>query len=149
MDIKTTPSIMQTLGVIFIILGITGMTGIYKKWYWTGPNRIYGYLPFGLLLILASIEDQIKTWLGENSWVLLVAYFLILGFGMWGFIKPLKCFKPAWIKRIEQEPKFVFEDMAISAKKSQEWRAKVSSVETLNIWIKEIHKKHPHQKNLK
>ncbi len=146
MDSTTTTSIMQTLGAIFILLGIAGMTGIYKKWYWTGPNKIYGYVPFGLLLILASLEDQLKVWLGGSNWALLSVYSVMLGFGMWGFIKPLKIFKPAWIRRIEQEPKFVFEDMAVSAKKSQEWRAKVSSIEYLNVWIKEIHKKHPFQK---
>ena len=149
MDDRTTTLLLQALGVLFFAMGVMGMLGVYKRWYWSSPTRAYGYAPFGLLFILVSLEKQLRELLGANFWMLIAAYVLILGLGLWGFIKPLDAFKPAWIKRIEAEPKRVYEAMASEAKGSQDWKAKVATPEALEDWIKEIQKKQRFQKKSK
>ena len=141
MDDRTAMLLLQALGIIFILMGIMGMTGIYKRWYWSGPTRAYGYVPFGILAILVSFEKPIKTFLGSNFWILIVLYALLLGLGLFVFAKPPKFIKPAWIRRIETEPKRVYQAMVEEVTAKQDWRKKVATQEALESWIKEIQKK--------
>ncbi len=122
------------------------MTGVYKRWYWSGSTRAYGYVPFGVLAILVSFEKPIKETLGSNFWILIVCYTLLLGLGFFLFAKPPKFIKPVWILRVEKEPKRVYEAMAKEVKGKADWRKKVETPEALEAWIKEIHKKQRYQK---
>lgn len=146
MDDRTSTLLLQAIGIVFIILGILGMIGFYKRWYWSGSTRAYGYVPFGLLAILVSFEKPIKEFLGSNFWILIVGYTLLLGLGFFVFARPPKFLKPAWIQRIEEEPKRVYEAMAKEVKGKADWRKKVETPEALEAWIKEIHKKQRYQK---
>ena len=122
------------------------MTGVYKRWYWAGSTRAYGYVPFGALAILVSFEKPLKASLGSNFWILIVGYTLLLGLGFFLFAKPPNFIKPAWILRIEQEPKRVYEAMAKEVKGKADWRKKAETPAALEAWIKEIHKKQRYQK---
>ena len=146
MDERTTTLVLQALGIVFIILGVSGMTGVYKRWYWAGSTRAYGYVPFGLLAILVSFEKSLKGTLGSYFWILIVSYTLLLGLGFFLFAKPPKFIKPAWILRIEKEPKRIYEAMAKEVKGKADWRKKVETPEALEAWIKEINKKQRYQK---
>ena len=143
MDPQTITIVLQVFGAIFIALGIAGLLGIWKNWYWRSQRSIYGYIPFGLLFLVSAFEPQIRPRLGGSLWILIAIYTLLLALGIWGFIRPPRFVKPKWVQAIEAQPASVYHAMRKQVKAGENWRRRVSTSEELDAWIKEIRRQRP------
>jgi hypothetical protein len=139
----STEMVLQVLGVVFIGLGIAGLVGRWKNWYWRSPRSIYGYIPFGLMFILASMEKPIRAQLANATWILIGAYVVLFALGLWGFIRPPSFLQPQWLRPIEAQPRSVYLEMATQVKAGLDWRARVADPQALEKWIKEVRRKQP------
>jgi energy-coupling factor transporter transmembrane protein EcfT len=135
------PIFLVVLGVFFIFAAILGMSGRWKRWYWTSPRLVYLYLPIGILFLLATLGYWVKG--GALSTVLQGAEFVMLGIAIWWVARPPDFLKPTWIRTIEAHPKAVYVAMAAAVKKGDEWHPKVQDPESLNQWIRTLEKKTP------
>jgi len=136
------PTFLAVLGVFFIFAAALGMSGKWKRWYWTSPRLVYIYLPIGLLFLMATLGFWVKSGT-PSSTVLQGAEFVLLGIAIWWVVRPPDILKPAWIRTIEAHPKKVYEAMAAAVKKGEEWHLKVQDPESLGKWIRALEKQSP------
>ena len=47
------------LGLFFLGLGLAGILGPYKRWYWKSKRMVYAYAPVGILFFLSALEKSI------------------------------------------------------------------------------------------
>jgi hypothetical protein len=141
MQFLDTRLILIILGLFFVGAGVAGLTGRWKRWYWTSKRMVYAYIPFGLLFFLAAAGTNIADQTLAN--VLRGVEFAVLAVAFWWIIRPPKAMRPAWIRMIEDYPPRVYEAMAAEVKGGKEWRSKVESIEALEKWIRSIEKSAP------
>lgn len=81
-------NIMLILAIVFIILGLAALLGRFDP----GKERMrrlsYGYLPVGLLFLVAHFEEQILQFLGVGQWLIYVAYALLIVWTVFWFWRP-------------------------------------------------------------
>jgi len=135
--------ILQIFGGFFILVGFAGLFGIWKSWYWRSQRSIYGYIPFGLMFIVASIETRLRQQLGQAGWIVIAIYVVLFVVGSWGFIRPPRLIKPLWVRTIEEQSNAVYKAMSSEVKSGVDWRSRVASKEALEDWIRTIRRKLP------
>jgi len=138
------PIFLAVLGVFFIFASVLGITGKWKRWYWTSRRLVYIYLPIGVLFLLATLGYWIKD--GPLLTVLQASEFVLLGISIWLVIRPPEIFKPAWIRTIEAHPKSVYDAMAAAVKNGEKWHPMVEDPEALEKWIRKLEKRPPKTK---
>ena len=111
------PLFFAALGVFFITASVFGITGKWKRWYWTSRKSVYLYLPIGVLFLLATLGFWVKA--GILSTVLQGAEIVLLGIAIWWVTSPPGFLKPAWIRTIEAHPKSVYDAMVGGDKKGR------------------------------
>lgn len=132
---------LQLFGALFILMGLAGHLGLYKAWYWNSPNRIYGYVPIGVVFIVSSLEADLRAKLGQLDWMVVGLYVILFGLALWWFIKPPKFIKPGWIRLIEAASKRDYQVMVQDVKAGMDWHKRVATPEVLAEWIKEAHRR--------
>ncbi len=133
------PLFFAALGVFFLTASVFGITGKWKRWYWTSRKSVYLYLPIGVLFLLATLGFWVKT--GILSTVLQGAEIALLGIAIWWVTSPPAFLKPAWIRTIESHPKSIYDAMAAAVKKGEEWHPKVQDPKSLDKWIRALEKR--------
>ncbi len=135
------PVFLAVLGVFFIFAAALGISGKWKRWYWTSPRLVYLYLPIGFLFLMATLGFWVKS--GTPTTVLQGVEFVLLGIAIWWVVLPPDILKPTWIRTIEAHPKAVYEAMAAAVKKGEDWHPKVQDPESLDKWIHALEKHTP------
>ena len=139
MGLLESPYFLLFLGFIFLGVGIAGISGRYKRWYWTSKRLTFAYLPFGILFFLAVIEKSVS---GETLLLgIRVAEYLVLGVAIWWMLRTPKFIMPTWIQQIEAHPKAVYEAMAAAVKKGEKWEDRVNDPKSLDKWIQSFERK--------
>ncbi|MCL4560725.1 MAG: hypothetical protein M1281_08940 [Chloroflexi bacterium] len=139
--------IFQIAGIFFIASGLAGHIGLWKGWYWLSRHLIYGYIPFGVLLILASFDAQFHLLLpAADDWVPTAIYSVLFVLGVGATIWPPQWLKPAWIREIEAQPRYVYRTMVHQINAGVKWRDKVNKPRGLETWMREIHRQHSPKK---
>jgi hypothetical protein len=134
--------VLRFLGVFSIVVGLVGLSGKWKRWYWRSQrNTVYGYPLLGFACILGSFEKEVQAALGGREWLVIVIYAILLGGALLVSYFPPKFLKPRWVKRVEQEPHWVYEKMVKEVMSDQPWGQKAKNMAALEKWIKEIKKK--------
>lgn len=134
-----TQFLLFLLGICFLAAGAAGITGKWKRWYWTSRRTAFAYLPFGLLFLLAAVGQTITD--SALTLVMRVIEFLVLAIAVWWIVRPPQFIIPAWIKMIESHPRTIYDAMAASAKGKEEWHSKVETPEALEKWIQSIERR--------
>lgn len=129
------------LGFFFIGAGIAGISGRYKRWYWTSKRLTFAYLPFGILFLLAVIERSITD--ATLRVVVRVSEFIFLGIAVWWLVRTPQFIIPSWIRQIESRPNAVYEAMAAAVKKGEKWQDRVNDPQSLEKWIRSVEKRLP------
>jgi hypothetical protein len=140
-----TQFLLFLLGICFLAAGAAGITGKWKRWYWNSRRMAFAYLPFGILFLLAAVEQTITD--STISTVMRVVEFLVLGVAVWWIIRPPQFVMPAWIKLIESHPKTTYDAMAAAVKAKEEWRSKVETAAALEKWMQTIERRSPKRKS--
>lgn len=131
--------VLRVLGVISIIIGLAGLLGFWKRWYWRSQrSTVYGYPLLGIICFIVSFEDYILQNLLPKEWILISIYLVLFGIVVWISYSPPEFLKPKFVKRIEQEPQEVYERMARHVMEDKPWREKAKNLEALEKWIKEV-----------
>ena len=130
------PIFLVILGSLFIAAAILGMTGRWKRWYWTSRKLVYLYLPIGALFYMATLGTWVKG--APLSTILQGIEIILLGIAVWWVTRPPDFIKPLWIRTIEARPKAVYDAMAAAVKKGDEWHSKVQDPKALEQWIRAI-----------
>jgi hypothetical protein len=63
--------IIRMLGIFFVMLGIVIRMGYLRKLYFASRGGIYGYIPMGLVFILYTFYEEVKTTQPEFDLLLL------------------------------------------------------------------------------
>ncbi len=139
MQLLESPYFLLVLGFIFLAVSIAGISGRYKRWYWTSKRLTFAYLPLGILFFLAVVEKYLS---GETLLTgIRVAEFFVLGIGIWWVLRTPKFILPPWIRQIEAHPKAVYEAMAAAVKKGEKWQDRVNDPKSLDKWIQSVEKR--------
>jgi hypothetical protein len=133
-----TELLIQAFGVIFIILGIAARVGYWKNWYWQVRGSTYGYIPYGVIFILASYNDALKNVFSPNEWIIYIFYGVFLGIGLWFSIRPPQFMKPTWVRWIEKYPANIIEAMRSEAKNDTAWGKNTKDETTVDAWAKSV-----------
>jgi len=134
--------VLRLLGVFSILIGIAGMSGLWKRWYFRSQrNTVYGYPLLGVTCILGSLEKEVQNALGGREWLVIMVYAILLGGALLISYSPPKILKPRFVKRIEQEPHWVYEKMVKEVMSDKPWGQNAKNKQALEKWIKEIKKK--------
>lgn len=134
-----TQFILFLMGICFFAAGIAGISGKWKRWYWTSRRIAFAYLPFGLLFLLAAVGQTISD--STLTLVLQVIEFLVLAVAIWWIVRLPQFMIPNWIKMIEMRPRMTYDAMAASVKAHEEWHSKVETPQALERWIQSIEKR--------
>lgn len=134
------------LGICFFAAGVAGISGKWKRWYWTSRRMAFAYLPFGILFLLAAVGQTITD--STLTLVMQVIEFLVMAITVWWIVRLPQFIIPAWIKMIEARPRTTYDAMAVSVKAKEEWRSKVETPEALEKWIQFIERR-AQKKNIK
>ncbi|MCB2209774.1 hypothetical protein KQH62_02665 [bacterium] len=135
-----TAVVLRVLGVFSIVIGMSGLLGFWKRWYFRSKNNtVYGYPLLGLLCFLVSYEDYILANLISREWILITIYIIVMVLVMWISYSPPAFLKPRFVKRIEQEPNAVYQKMAKHViQEDKPWRDKAKNMEALDKWIRQV-----------
>jgi hypothetical protein len=122
------------LGFIFLAGGAAGISGRWKRWYFSSRRMAMAYFPAGILFLLEAVRQSVSDGT-PLSWVLKGAEILSMAVAIWWIMRPPKFIIPAWIQTIEAHPRAVYDYMAMAVKNKEEWRSKVETPEALEEWI--------------
>jgi hypothetical protein len=129
---------MVVLGLFFVSAGAAGISGKYKRWYWSSRRSVFAYIPVGLLFFLVALGQGLTDLLVTK--ILWGSEVLVFAIALWWLIRPPKPFQPAWIQKIEAHPKAVYEAMQQQVKAGKEWQSRVQDLQSLEKWIQSIEK---------
>ena len=132
---------MLILGLFFFTAGAAGISGRWKRWYWTSRRMVFIYLPIGILFFLVAGGQSVSDPTGTN--ILRVVEFIVMGVGIWWLVRPPKILISGWIQKIEEQPRSVYQAMVAAVKKGEAWRERVNDPQALDLWIKSIQKSSP------
>ena len=132
---------MLILGLFFLAAGTAGITGRWKRWYWSSRRMVFIYFPVAILFFMVAGGQSVSDPAISNG--LRVAEFIVMGIGIWWLARPPKFMIPAWIQKIEEQPRSVYEAMRAAVKKGEPWHERVNNPEALEQWIKSIQKNAP------
>ena len=135
------PIMLGTFGVVFFILWIAALLGVWKKWYWRSQTgMVYGYIGISLASFIAAFQNQILEASNGAQWLSDGLIIFSLGLAIFlAYFSP-KFLKPKWIRQIECEPKYVYKAMVAQINEGFVWQEKLIDYYTLESWIKEIKK---------
>jgi hypothetical protein len=133
-------TLLPVFGAAFILAWGMGVFWNWRSWYWRSPRAIYGYLPIGLLFILAAFEEQILTLAGINMWVLRGAYFLLIAAAVWWTVRPPAVIKPWWAKELDARPKKTYSALRAATRQDKHWADHFKDRDTLLAWVKAVEK---------
>ena len=134
-----TQFLLFLMGICFLAAGVAGISGKWKRWYWNSRRMAFAYLPFGILFLLAAIEQTITDPTLKIG--IRVIEFLVLAIAIWWIVRLPQAIIPGWIKMIEMRPRSTYDAMAASAKAKEEWHSKVETPEALEKWIQSIERR--------
>lgn len=133
-----TQFILFLLGICFFAAGVAGVTGRWKRWYWTSRRSAFAYLPFGVLFLVAAVGQTVTD--PTLNVVMRVIEFLLLAVSIWWIVRLPQAIIPGWIKMIETHPRSTYDVMAASVKSKEEWHTKVATPQALEKWMQSIEK---------
>ena len=102
---------------------------------------VFIYLPISILFFMVAGSQSVSD--PNATSILRVAEFIVLAIGIWWLSRPPKFMIPAWIQKIEEQPRAVYEAMVAAVKKGEPWHERVNSPEALEQWIKSLQKNTP------
>jgi len=138
LDINT-QVVLRVLGVLSILIGLAGLLGFWKRWYFRSQkNTVYGYPLLGALCFLVSYEDYLLSNIIHKEWALIGCYLVIMAAVIWISYSPPEFIKPKFVKRIEREPYEVYQKMAKHVMEDKPWREKAKNMEALEKWIRKV-----------
>lgn len=140
---ETVQLLIFLFAAVFFGIGLAGVLGFWKSWYWRSPRRVYPYIPLGVLFFAAAFDEQMKAALPGNEWIVTAVYVLIFAVVIWFVVATPRWLKPQWIRKIEDQPKNVYAEMARQAQANDDWREKVNDPQKLDAWIQEVRRKPP------
>ena len=131
--------LLRVLGIISILVGVAGLSGIWKRWYFRSQkSTVYGYPLLGVLCFVVSYEDQILGNYIQREWVLIVIYLIIMAAVVLISYAPPEFIKPRFVKLIEQESPKVYQAMAKHVMEEKPWRERAKNNDELKKWIKQV-----------
>ena len=135
---QTQMMIVVLFGILFTAVGLAIRFGYWKSWYWKNVRMVHGYIPLGILIILFGFNDLAKERLGSSYVVYQAITISIFLVGVWWSLRPPKLLIPDWVKWIEAHPKKLVVAMIKEARASQDWKQKVQSKATIDVWARSI-----------
>ena len=134
------------LGIIFIFAGVFIRLGNLKQIYWKSSSSMVGYIPLGILFIVAGLYE----FASRQSTVVFYAYIallvIVVGLTLYCGTRPPVFLKPAWIRWIEKYPKPVQKAMAADVADNSQWKQNVASEAAVDAWAKQLARKLPKKK---
>jgi hypothetical protein len=138
--------VIPLMGVAFIFFGLYIRLGNLKQVYWKSRRSMFGYIPLGLIFLLAGYYDLASSQ-GPYIFYAYIALFVILG-GHTVFLtaRPPAFIKPDWIQWVEKHPINIQKAMQADVQENPDWKKNVTSETAVDAWAKQVGRKLPKKK---
>ncbi|MCC7129494.1 MAG: hypothetical protein B6D39_07175 [Anaerolineae bacterium UTCFX2] len=137
---------VSVLGVLFVFVGVFIRLGNMKPVYWKSPRTMVGYIPLGILFILASIYDFVSKQGVYIFYAYIALIVIVAGLTIYITSRPPNFLKPTWIRWIEKHPRPIQKAMAADVGVNDQWQQNVISEAAVDAWAKQLSRKLPKNK---
>jgi len=137
---------ISLLGIIFVFAGVFIRMGNLKQVYWRSSRSMVGYIPLGIVFIVAGLYDSASRQGGTKFYAYIALLVIVVGLTIYCAARPPDFIKPTWIRWIEKYPKAVQKAMAADVEDNSNWKENVTSEAAVNAWAKQLSRKLPKRK---
>ncbi len=137
---------IPALGIIFIFAGIFIRLGNLKQVYWKSSRSMVGYIPLGLLFIVAGLYNAASKQGSYVFYAYIGLLIIVVALTVYLAARPPNFLKPDWIRWIEKYPKAVQKAMAADVEANDQWKQNVASEAAVDAWAKQLSRKLPKKK---
>ena len=134
------------LGLIFIFAGVIIRLGNLKQVYWKSHRSMVGYIPLGILFVVAGFYDFASKQGSVVFYAYIALLVIVVGLTLYFATRPPDFLKPAWIRWVEKYPKAVQKAMAVDVESNEQWKQNVNSETAVDAWAKQLARKIPKKK---
>lgn len=137
---------IPVLGLIFILIGVYIRLGNLKQVYWKSRRNMVGYIPLGILFLVAGGYDFAFKQGGVIFYIYIALLVIVVGLTLYFATRPPDFLKPAWIRWVEKYPNAIQKAMAADVEDNGQWQENVSSEAAVDAWAKQLARKLPRKK---
>ncbi|NPV39791.1 MAG: hypothetical protein HPY72_00400 [Anaerolineae bacterium] len=133
--------IIRMLGIFFVMLGIVIRMGYLRKLYFASRGGIYGYIPMGLVFILYTFYEEVKTTRPELIYYYYAAFGILIAAAVYLSVAKPRFIKPAWTIWLDKYPEKVIKSMTEDIKNNPDWEKNTVNEEAVERWAKSLKRK--------
>ncbi len=137
---------VPVLGIIFIFAGVFIRLGNLKQVYWKSSRSMVGYIPLGILFLVAGLYDAASKRGSLVFYAYIALLVIVVALTIYLAARPPAFLKPEWIRWIEKYPKAIQKAMAADVEVNDKWKQNVSSEAAVDAWAKQLSRKLPKKK---
>ncbi len=134
------------LGILFIFAGILIRLGNLKQVYWKSSRSMVGYIPLGVLFLVAGLYDTASKQGAFVFYAYIALLVIVVALTIYLAARPPNFLKPEWIRWVEKYPKAVQKAMAADVAFDDQWKQNVASEAAVDAWAKQLSRKLPKKK---
>ncbi len=138
--------VIPILGILFILAGILIRLGNLKQVYWRSSRSMVGYIPLGILFIVAGLYNTASSQGSLVFYAYIALLIIVVALTVYLAARPPNFLKPDWIRWIEKYPKAVQKAMAAEVEVNDQWKQNVASETAVDAWAKQLSRKLPKKK---
>jgi hypothetical protein len=138
--------VVPLLGAAFVFIGIYIRMGNLKQVYWKSRKSIFGYIPLGLVFILAGYYEKASKLEPVFFYAYIALFAIVAGLTLFVAARPPDFIKPNWILWIEKHPNNIQKAMQAEVQENEDWKQKVISEVEVDAWAKQLARKLPKKK---
>jgi hypothetical protein len=138
--------VIPLMGAAFIFFGISIRMGNLKQVYWKSRRSIIGYIPLGIVFIIAGVYETASKQPALIFYLYLAFFIIMVGLTIYCTARPPEFMKPTWVRWVEKYPRSVQKAMAAAVDDDTDWRQNVVSEGAVDAWAKQLTRKLPKKK---
>ncbi len=138
--------VVPLLGILFIFAGVIIRLGNLKQVYWKSSRSMVGYIPLGILFIVAGLYDAASKQGSLVFYAYIALLVIVVALTVFLAARPPNFLKPDWIRWIEKYPKAVQKAMAADVEVNDQWKQNVANEAAVDAWAKQLSRKLPKKK---
>ncbi len=135
--------VIYLMGAAFVFLGLYIRLGNMKKAYWKSPRSITGYVPLGLVFLVAGYYETASQQAPYFFYAYIALFVVLVGLTIFLGARPPQFVKPRWVRWVEKYPRSVQKAMAAASEDEPDWEKNVATEAAVDAWAKKLSRKGP------
>lgn len=138
--------VVLLMGAVFVFFGIYIRMGNLKQVYWKSRRSVFGYIPLGLLFIMAGYYETASKQPFYIFYPYIALFVILVGLTLFVASRPPNFIKPDWIRWVEKYPNSIQKAMQAEVLDNTDWKSKLKSEADVDAWAKQLARKLPKKK---